>query len=217
MMTLFVWVIILFAVVYFIRSKLPFIIGRGGEHFVNNQLSSKLDPHQYKIINNILLPSTGNLNTTQIDHVIVSNYGVFCLETKAYKGWIFGDAKQEYWMQIIYHNRERFYNPLRQNYAHTKAIEELIKAKYPKVLITSFVAFPDANKLKISGTNSVGYTYEIINKIKNFKISVLNDSERNDIYSILLNANILDKNMRRAHIQDVRGLQRAKQEASFYR
>jgi restriction system protein len=30
----------------------------------------------------------------QIDHVVVSPYGVFVIETKAMDGWIFGSEKQ---------------------------------------------------------------------------------------------------------------------------
>ena len=130
-----------------------YLIGKFGERFVSKKLLG-LDAAHYKILNDLLLPSRGNLNTTQIDHVVVSNYGIFCVETKTYKGWIFGDVNQEYWTQVIYRHKDRFYNPLRQNYAHVKAVEELIRTKYPAAQFYSLIAFPDAEKLQISGTFS---------------------------------------------------------------
>ncbi len=48
-----------------------------------------LDSRTYVDLNNITIP-TGN-GTTQIDHVIVSRYGIFVVEDKNMDGWIFGD------------------------------------------------------------------------------------------------------------------------------
>ncbi len=39
-----------------------------------------LDPPKYKAINVLMLKTEGK--TSQIDHVVVSNYGVFVIETK---------------------------------------------------------------------------------------------------------------------------------------
>ena len=56
--------------------------------------------------------------TTQIDHVIVSPYGIFVIETKNMQGWIFGNAYHDNWTQTIYRHKSQFQNPLRQNYRH---------------------------------------------------------------------------------------------------
>lgn len=192
---------------FFLKSKERFLIGWVGEKFVSLKFRG-LNPQHYKILNNLLLPSHGNLTSTQIDHIIVSNHGIFCIETKAYKGWIFGSANQAYWTQVIYRYKKRFYNPLRQNYAHVKAVEELIKSQYPKVQIFSLVAFPYAEKLKISGTDMVGYTYEIVNKIKSFTAPIFTNLQRDEICDILTNANICDKKKRKLHIKGVRDLKR---------
>src|SRR6056297_1755056 len=78
---------------------------------------SKLNSDFYIVAYDVMLPSQGNSVYTQIDHVVISNYGIFCIEVKAYKGWIFGNAKQKTWTQVIYKNKKKFYNPMRQNYA----------------------------------------------------------------------------------------------------
>ena len=57
----------------------------------------RLDPQIYRSINNVTIPTANG--TTQIDHVIVSKYGIFVVETKNIKGWIYGDEKQAQWTQ----------------------------------------------------------------------------------------------------------------------
>src|SRR5690606_19184571 len=59
-----------------------------------------LDKSKYKVINNIVIEAYGK--TTQIDHIVISDFGVFVIETKNYKGWILGGENSEYWTQVIY-------------------------------------------------------------------------------------------------------------------
>ena len=49
-----------------------------------------LDRTIYKPLNNLTLQTSNG--TTQIDHLIVSRYGVFVIEAKNIDGWVFGDA-----------------------------------------------------------------------------------------------------------------------------
>lgn len=199
--------IVLLGVAIFIKWKMPVWIGRFGERFVSRKLH-KLDPAHYRILNDLMLPSKGNSSATQIDHVVVSNYGIFCIETKAYKGWIFGNANQEHWTQVIYRYREKFYNPLRQNYAHARAIEDLIGPQRLKSPIVSLVAFPNADKLKISGTDSVGHARDVVRKIENYTGAIYSDNERDEIFDLLMRANIIDKEARKLHNREVRELKR---------
>ncbi len=150
-----------------------------------------------------MLPSGGNSAATQIDHILISNFGIFCIETKAYQGWIFGNANQDQWTQVIYHYKKRFYNPLRQNYAHIKAIENLLGSQKIKRPIVSLVAFPDAGRIKVSGTDSVGYGKDVINKIRGYIDLVYTDNERDEIVSLLIQNNIIDKVARKIHNKEV--------------
>lgn len=83
-----------------------------------------LDGNVYRDLNNVTIPTSNG--TTQIDHIIVSRYGIFVIETKNMEGWIFGDEKQPQWTQSLYGKKFRFQNPLHQNYRHTKALEEFL-------------------------------------------------------------------------------------------
>ena len=78
-------------------------------------------PHA--LINNVTLEAEGG--TTQIDHVLVADTGIFVIETKHYQGWIFGRPADPHWTQVIYRRKARFLNPLRQNEGHLRAVRSL--------------------------------------------------------------------------------------------
>lgn len=202
---LIIWVFVLLLIVKWFNYKLPFWIGRNGEKFVSKKLN-ELDPGHYKVLNDLLFPSSGRTNTTQIDHVVVSNFGIFCIETKDYGHWIFGDANQDYWTQVIYKYRKRFYNPLHQNHAHIKAIEALVRPLFPNAPIISLVIFPKADKLEISGTDAVGNAGNMVSKILRYRDPVISDVDKNKIIDILMNADIKDPEVRKIHNKNAKAL-----------
>ena len=67
----------------------PIIKGFFGEKTISAFLLT-LPKDQYIVLNNIMLRTV--TGTTQIDHIVVSVYGIFVIETKNYKGWIFGNV-----------------------------------------------------------------------------------------------------------------------------
>jgi uncharacterized protein YlaI len=94
-------------------------------------ISSLFLNDQYKVFNNVIIRD--ERGSTQIDHVVVSKYGVFVIETKDKTGWIRGDPKQERWTQGIYKKKFQFQNPLRQNYRHTKSLSEFLGIEHEKI------------------------------------------------------------------------------------
>ncbi len=91
---LIVAVVIIILLFRLIPSK-----GKVGEKRVATILK-RLPEDDYKVINDLLLSSNGY--STQIDHIVVSVYGIFVIETKFYQGWIYGGENSEYWTQNIY-------------------------------------------------------------------------------------------------------------------
>lgn len=75
------------------------------------------------LLNNVTLATPDG--TTQIDHVLVADTGIFVIETKHYSGWIFGDPQERQWTQAIYRKKSRFQNPIHQNYGHIKALQSM--------------------------------------------------------------------------------------------
>lgn len=112
---------------YVMKSEMKSTVkGWVGEALTRATTWALLDKTVYRRLHNVILPKENGM-TTQIDHIIVSPYGIFVIETKNYKGWIFGSEKQEKWTQVLSGGRKfQFYNPIRQNYGHVKTLAELL-------------------------------------------------------------------------------------------
>jgi len=127
-------------IILFVIKKLksPTAKGRFGEFMVKNVSFLRLPKDIYTKLNDVTIPD-GQEGTTQIDHVVISQYGLFIIETKNYKGWIFGSENQSQWTQVHYKQKHKFQNPLRQNYKHTETLRQYLELS--KESIFSVVAF----------------------------------------------------------------------------
>lgn len=107
-----------------------------GEALLANHIEKHLTrPHV--LINNVTL--VNGQGTTQIDHVLVVDTGIFVIENKHYDGWIFGEPQSRQWTQTIFRKKSRFQNPIHQNYGHVKALGALFNL--PADNIHSVVVF----------------------------------------------------------------------------
>jgi hypothetical protein len=110
-----------------LESRLKGWTGELKTRFVNSLFLSA----EYKVFNNVIIRT--KRGSTQIDHVMVSPYGLFAVETKDKTGWIYGDEKQRQWTEVIYNKKYRFQNPLHQNYAHTMSLAEYLGIEHKKI------------------------------------------------------------------------------------
>lgn len=195
--TWYIWALVLAAGI--ISIFLPRIKGFFGEKAVAFFLS-RLDPAKYKVINNIILQA-GN-RTTQIDHVVVSNYGIFVIETKNYQGWILGNEFDDYWTQVIYKRKEKLHNPIRQNYGHIQALKEVLN-EYIDVNYISIVAFTTKADLKVKANTDVVYTVNLPKTIRKYSNENISDSVKEQIYEKLLSLNVDNKENRKAHVEAI--------------
>lgn len=85
--------------------------------------------------------------TTQIDHILVSRFGVFVIEAKDYSGWIFASERSRQWTQVLYRVRFRFQNPIHQNYKHICAVRALLDF-LPQDTVKSVVVFTGSAQFK---------------------------------------------------------------------
>lgn len=107
----------------------------------------KLDESKYRILNDIKIENpSSHTKTSQIDHMVVSKFGIFVVETKAYKGKIYGKEYSRQWTQYLGSKKYEFMNPILQNYGHIKALESKLEESYPHMKYFSIIAFsPEAN------------------------------------------------------------------------
>jgi hypothetical protein len=109
-----------------------------GESRLSRLISENFCPPDYHLLNHITLKLEDG--TTQVDHILVSRFGVFVIETKDYQGWIFANARHPSWTQVLYKCKFRFQNPIFQNLRHVRAVRELLDFLPPDV-IRSVVVF----------------------------------------------------------------------------
>ncbi|MEI6130980.1 MAG: nuclease-related domain-containing protein [Planctomycetota bacterium] len=79
---------------------------------------------RYHAFHNIVIPSRNG--TTEIDHLVVSQFGIFVIETKYWSGWLFASERDKTWTRVHFRNKRQVPSPLRQNYGHVMALSELL-------------------------------------------------------------------------------------------
>jgi hypothetical protein len=107
-------------------------------------LAQFADPN-YHLMNHVTIPMDDG--TTQIDHILISRFGVFVIETKDYNGWIFADAAAPFWTQVLFRRKSRFQNPLFQNSRHVRAVLGRLDFLPPEV-VRSIVVFTGGAEFK---------------------------------------------------------------------
>ena len=186
----------LIAVLYrFNRAK---IIGNIGEKKVSLRLHLLQD--EYKIFDDIYLNI--NEHSVQIDHIVVSKYGVFVIETKNIKGWIFGTDKSEYWIKNMYGKKYEFRNPLKQNYYHVKMLQTLLQLSQNKFI--PIVVFLKGATLKCNTSGNVVKISHLNRTIKRYYEVILDDEEVHRIIMILTEQNIKDRKYKKVHVKKVK-------------
>jgi len=175
--------------------------GKVGELTVSRYLR-KLPEDTYAVFNDLLVHTSRG--SSQIDHVVVSQYGIFVIETKHYKGWIFGSDQSEYWQQVIYKNKINFRNPVQQNQSHLFAIGEVCSIQQG-VGLHSIIVFSGSGRLKkIVSETPVIYADNLVETIlESYTKPVLTLEQVGNIKYILAQKNIVDKKTRKKHIHDV--------------
>lgn len=198
-MTRFYIICIIIAFIIFFVSTNPNWIGKKGESIVTNKLHS-LPRSRYYVLNDVLLRN--NNFTSQIDHVVISPYGVFVIETKNYKGWITGGQYSEEWTQHLRGQKNNFRNPIRQNYGHIKSLERVLDLDESAFI--SVVVFSDRATLKVNVEEGVVNFKKLKRYILSYRKVKFSDEQIKRYAYIIVNANINSKETKKEHIKSVK-------------
>jgi hypothetical protein len=189
------WVILLLSgIIIFVCIKYGAkIIGWFGEHWTKQSLDV-LDKDKYIVLNDIMISVNGK--THQIDHIVLSKYGIFVIETKQYNGYIKGNDYDKKWE--IYSGRKKYYvnNPVHQNYGHIQSLKELLSLN--DNYFVSIVCISSNARINIK-SGIVVELPDLVDKIKTYNVELL--PNYNEIYDLLDTLNIKDKSERRKHIK----------------
>lgn len=156
------WLLGLILFVSVLRSA--WFKGALGEWIVNVILQLSFKQPDYYLFKDVLLPT--DKGTTQIDHILLSRYGIFVIETKNMKGWIFGKENHPKWTQQIYKHKFYFQNPTYQNFKHKRALESVLDLDGANV--KSIVVFVGDAKFKTKMPTYVIYSSGLRRFIKTF-------------------------------------------------
>ena len=143
------------------------------EAVVSRALSAAFPPPHYHLLNNLTVRT--NNGTTQIDHVLVSRFGIFVLEAKHYKGWIFANTDSLTWTQVLFRHRFKFQNPLRQNHGHVRVVQMLLDFLPPE-FVRSVVVFTGDAHFKVGKPGNVVTLEELIPYLQSFTDPVMSEN-----------------------------------------
>lgn len=182
--------------------------GEIGEYKIDIQLSQF--PKEYKSISDLLIKnSKAKSGYSQIDHVVITPYGVFVIETKNYQGTVYGGKERKTWSV---NGKYNMMNPFIQNYGHIQALKAIVGDIDEKII--SIVSFTkrctfkvDLDYRKISSNELIVYDVELSEFI-NRKVAVIKLQHREpmisgevieNIYQDIVAANITDPDIRKSH------------------
>lgn len=198
------WLIPLLIIVTILKSAT--FKGWFGEKLVEKVANRKLPNDIYHDFQNVTLPTDDG--TTQIDHIYVSKFGVFVVETKNYKGWIYGKVKDAKWTQNIYGKKHFFQNPLRQNYKHIKTLESLLNL--PSDNFHSVIVFTGDCDLRSNFPPNICRLGNFSDYILSFNEPKLDKNQVNHICELLAENRLEDTvKTRRQHIQNLKNSHRS--------
>lgn len=186
--------------------------GKVGEKRVATKLD-KLPDDKYRVLNDVMIRTPKG--TSQIDHVVVSIYGIFVIETKYYNGWIFGGEHSEYWTQNIYGEKNSFYNPILQNGGHVRVLRKTLQ-EFGDLPFFPIVTFSEQADLKINVSEAcVIYWSQILPTIRRYSKERLTMKQVNEIYNFLdkIKLDTKEKETNREHIRDIYKAKEKKQES----
>jgi hypothetical protein len=134
-----------------------------GEALLSRVAKANFGSPDYHLMNHVTLQLKDG--TTQVDHILVSRFGVFVIETKDYKGWIFANANQDNWTQVLFNAKFKFQNPIRQNFRHVCAVQELLDF-LPPGAVKSAVVFTGEAEFKTEVPQGVFTLSEFIGYVR---------------------------------------------------
>ncbi|MGN4125578.1 nuclease-related domain-containing protein [Lysinibacillus sphaericus] len=120
--------------------------GRYGEYLTSRIIEKHaLKSHQQLV--NVYIPKRNSQDMTELDLLYIDRTGLYVIESKNYSGWIFGNEAHQQWTQTMPNKKKyKFYNPIRQNATHIRAVQDFVGL--PSEALHSVIVFSERCELK---------------------------------------------------------------------
>lgn len=200
---LLLFVVVLVSLVFVVGRYAARIKGALGEWVLHRVLVSEL-PASYQHYRNLVIPAEKG-DFTEVDHLVLSPFGIFVIEVKNYRGWIFGGEKQPQWTVQRFRSKHQFMNPLHQNYKHTQAVKQLLGLSgKDDDSVYSIVAFSLRAEFKFQIPANVMYTDLVGDYINRFTQPCFSDDQLRQFSARLNMAKAGKKVLSKLHLAQVR-------------
>jgi len=118
----------------FLKKSDMLSAGAKGESAVSRLLRHELGDDWY-LIDDCLVKHA------QIDHILVGPKGVFVIETKNYKGNVYGAREDKRWTKTRHSRYKTFYNPIKQSKTHSFKVAALLRTGGYGDFVSALVVF----------------------------------------------------------------------------
>jgi restriction system protein len=186
------WIVPLALLALYIGS--PRFLGTIGAARVKKLLNASLLKSRYTIIHDLSLISGEGV--VDFDHIIVSRYGIFVIDTVHRRGWISGTDVQERWSQKIRNSIRRFKNPLHTNFLQVQVLEKLLTL--PLSRFHQLVVFSGHKGFKNEKPAKVIVVEKLLPAIKNSRQELLTPEQVGQVVVKLRNSAVSSSALSRA-------------------
>ena len=182
-------------------------IGVSGEKKVSSFLED-LPCEDYMVFNDLLIRD--GKYTTQVDHVIISRYGIFVIETKNVHGKIYGSGNAEFWQQYLpdtgykrygYTQEHQLRNPILQNAGHIKTLRRLVFGF--DIPIYGIVTFPNETDINVTADEPVLRMWDVVPFIKAYRDIILTADQVRYMRRSLIEVISTEESARKEHLDNV--------------
>lgn len=175
--------------------------GAKGEDNTRFACNMYLKPPKYKCYHDILVPYS--TRTAQIDHVVISEFGIFVIETKNMAGKIYGSSADKTWTHVLGSKKYQFLNPLKQNYSHILALANYLNLGTS--LFISIVVFWGDCRFRTVMPENVLWERGFINYIRDKKSIIISHDQITNTIMSLNNLNVITTSQQKQHHIDLLG------------
>lgn len=168
--------------------------GLRGEHTVNRELLRL--GGKYIVLNDLMLRTA--YGTCQIDHVVLSPYGIFVVETKNISGKITGNDEWKEWYWVGKDFNKTIYNPVMQNFRHIDVLSDTLGLSADNFI--SIIVFTGKAHIRVETSHAVMFLGQLVPFIKLFRYEYLSGSTIFQYRDKLQKCNITDPSEREKHV-----------------
>ncbi len=167
----FLWLIPLILLLAYLGS--PRFKGNMGQARVGRMLPTLLERNRYTVMNKVIIPSNGG--TVEIDHVVISKFGIFVIKSVFVRGWISGAEFQNRWKQHRFGRTTLFQNPMHQNHLGMQALARVVQA--PESKFHTVVVFAGHRGFKKTAPFNVLPAEKLVSHIRKRTENILSEDQ----------------------------------------